>query len=184
MNKLITLIFFSLSISIAAQTNTWTGSTDTDWHKACNWSLGVIPTCSHAVVIPTVGNYPSITGIAHSNTVSITSAAVSALSLTSSGGGVLYISNGGGSCAGTATDNGGCGCSNVNFQYWTDNAGAIPPCDASGPCGSECYIDSACEICQGGCVPGLGCFAACVSFDCGTPCGVNCGGYLIYIYAP
>ena len=180
MNKLFVIIFFSLSISVVSQTNTWDGSTDTDWHKACNWSLNLIPTCSHAVVIPTVGNYPSIAGIAHSNTVSITSAAVSALSLTSSGGGVLYISNGGGSCAGTATDNGGCACGNLALSYFSGGTDGHPPCDASGPCGTFCYTAGDCAICQGG-----GNIPACIGDpDCITPCGINCGGYYIYQYVP
>ena len=91
-----------------AQTNTWTGTTDTDWHKTCNWSLSLIPTCAHDVVVPTVTNYPTITGIAHSKSLSITSTAVNAVTLNSSGGGIIYVASLGGSCTGTPTDNGGC----------------------------------------------------------------------------
>jgi len=34
------------------------GATDNDWHKACNWSLNLIPTCAHDVVIPNTSNKP------------------------------------------------------------------------------------------------------------------------------
>lgn len=94
---------FSYLTYVKSQTNTWTGSTDNNWHKPCNWSLSLVPTCSHDVVIPTVTTYPVITGIAHSLSLSITSSANDALTINSSGGARLDIASSGGSCSGTAT---------------------------------------------------------------------------------
>ncbi|PCJ85562.1 MAG: hypothetical protein COA57_07400 [Flavobacteriales bacterium] len=87
-----------------AQTNTWTGNTDTDWHKSCNWSLNAIPTCAHDVVIPNVVNDPIITGIAHCNTIDIQSSTGALLTINSSGSGLLEVTT----CPTAATDNGGC----------------------------------------------------------------------------
>ena len=72
------LFFFGQAVG---QTNTWTGSTDNDWHKACNWSLDLIPTVAHDVIVPNSTEYPSITGNAHCKTLSITSTAVNAVNL-------------------------------------------------------------------------------------------------------
>ena len=120
MKNLFLIISLFLFLKISAQTNTWDGSTDTDWHKTCNWTLDLIPTCNHDVVIPTVTNYPIVTGTAHSLSLSITSAATNALEINSGVGGILYISSSGGSCSGTATDNGGC---TVPGSSWTGNGG-------------------------------------------------------------
>jgi len=107
--KVFILIFF-LQKSFA-QTNTWTGAVDNDWHRACNWSLNQIPTCSHDVVIPNASNSPIITGIAHSKTINIQSSTGGHLQIVSSGGGILYISSlNNGVCSGTATDNSSSGC--------------------------------------------------------------------------
>lgn len=121
--------------SVIAQTNTWDGSTDGDWHKDCNWSLNLVPTCAHSVVIPTVGTtYPTITGTAHSLSVAITTTASDALTINSSGGAVLYVASSGGSCSGTATNNTGggtptataaSGVGNTSFTAnWNSVAGA------------------------------------------------------------
>lgn len=37
---------------VNAQTNTWDGSTSTDWNTASNWSLNLVPTAAHDVIIP------------------------------------------------------------------------------------------------------------------------------------
>jgi len=101
------LLLLFTSISAKSQTNTWTGAGSNDWHLGCNWSLAIVPTCAHNVVIPTVSTYPTITGTAHCASLSITSTASNALTVNSYGGGILYVASGGGSCGGTATDNAG-----------------------------------------------------------------------------
>lgn len=104
--------FFIISLlfsQLLSQTNTWTGSTDTDWHKACNWSLNTIPTIAHDVTIPTVTNYPVVSANAHCRTLNITSTSANAVTIQSSLGADLCISStNGGTCSTTATNNGGC----------------------------------------------------------------------------
>lgn len=46
----IAIIFFAWPL--LAQTNTWNGTTNTDWGTASNWSLNLVPTSAHDVVIP------------------------------------------------------------------------------------------------------------------------------------
>ena len=139
-NSIITL-FMSISLYSFSQTNTWNGSTDNDWHKACNWSLNAIPVSTHNVVIPTVGTYPLITGNAHCRTLSITSTATNTLTINSSGGGNLCVSStNGGACSTTLTDNGGCavpgsafgsgGCGTCTLGVFT----CLFPIPASGDC--------------------------------------------------
>lgn len=100
-----------------AQTNTWTGSTDNDWHKSCNWSLDLIPTAAHDVIIPNSTEYPSITDNAHCKTLSISSNAVNAVNLNSTGGGNLCISStNGGVCSTVLADNGGCTVPGSDFE--------------------------------------------------------------------
>ncbi len=86
---LITLLLLLGSFSAQAQTtNTWTGGTDTDWHTTTNWSLTLIPTATHNVVIPgSLTNYPILSGAASASTVEVRSGA----SLTISSAGSLTI---------------------------------------------------------------------------------------------
>lgn len=106
------ILFFVIMLLVGqaiAQTNSWNGSTDNDWHKACNWSLDLIPTANHDVVIPTVSEYPTIANNAHCKTITITSSAVNAVNLNSTAGGNLCISStNNGACTTVLTDNGGC----------------------------------------------------------------------------
>lgn len=52
MKKLIFLIgVICTTLSLSAQTNTWSGAVNSNWNNAGNWSLG-IPTALHDVVIP------------------------------------------------------------------------------------------------------------------------------------
>lgn len=56
-NRLFTLVIFFLAISSFfnvsyAQTNTWDGSANNNWGTAANWSLNLVPTAAHDVVIP------------------------------------------------------------------------------------------------------------------------------------
>ena len=100
---LLSLLLVCLSASlVTAQTNTWNGSTDTDWHKPCNWSLNAVPTCNHDAVIPTVTNYPIINNVAHCRTLTINSAAVDATQLIGTGTLDLFL---GGTCSGTPYTN-------------------------------------------------------------------------------
>lgn len=108
-NGILLFVFGFVFSQVLAQTNTWNGSTDNDWHKSCNWSLDAIPTAAHDVVIPTVTPYPTITSNAHCKTISITTTAANALTLNSTGGGTLCISStNSGACSTGLTDNGGC----------------------------------------------------------------------------
>ena len=109
------ILFYFFSNLLIAQTNTWTGSTDNDWHKGCNWSLGIIPTCLHDVVIPDLTADPDISGIAHCKTIEVQGSS-SVLDIV--GTGVLEVSSNN-SCIGTATDNGGC----TSTIVATDNYG-------------------------------------------------------------
>ena len=81
---------------------TWTGSTDNDWHKGCNWSSSTIPTCLQDVVIPTATTV-NVSGIAHCKTIALQG--TSNLNIT--GSGKLEVSDNN-SCVGTATNNPGC----------------------------------------------------------------------------
>jgi hypothetical protein len=52
------LWFFLVTGFTFAQTNTWTGTTSNSWSVSTNWSLGVVPTSAHDVVIPSVATNP------------------------------------------------------------------------------------------------------------------------------
>ncbi len=64
MKKLILLLLVLFATDTHAQTITWTGTVSSDWHNGCNWDLGVVPTCTHDVVLPNVTNKPNITATA------------------------------------------------------------------------------------------------------------------------
>jgi len=98
------LLFMAFSLTGMSQTVTWTGNTDTDWHKACNWDLNVIPTCSHDVVVPNVVNDPIVAGVAHCNTIDVQTSGGALLTIMSSGSGLLEVAT----CPTAATNNGGC----------------------------------------------------------------------------
>ncbi len=52
--SLITLITCCLTlVRVSGQTNTWVGPSGSFWSTSSNWSLGVVPTAAHDVVIPT-----------------------------------------------------------------------------------------------------------------------------------
>lgn len=48
---ILTFLFIITNYSFA-QTNTWDGSTSNNWNTASNWSLNLVPTVAHDVVIP------------------------------------------------------------------------------------------------------------------------------------
>ena len=68
--------FLFSGMLLQGQTNTWYGSTDTDWHKATNWSLNHEPFAYENVNIPNVGNDPVITTAAVAKSVTVNSGAV------------------------------------------------------------------------------------------------------------
>lgn len=70
------LILLTLSARSYSQTNTWDGSSSSNWNTAANWSLNLVPTAAHDVVIP-----DNIT-----NNITVNTAAV-CKSFTISGGG-------------------------------------------------------------------------------------------------
>lgn len=46
---------------LPASTVSWTGTANTDWHNAANWSCGAVPTLTTHVVIPSgLSNYPVV----------------------------------------------------------------------------------------------------------------------------
>lgn len=62
----------------------WTGSTDSDWNKAVNWNPSNIPTISDDALIPSsLTNYPTISGSAFCNELSIENGAT--LTITTTG---------------------------------------------------------------------------------------------------
>ena len=127
----ITIMSWIITNTCFSQTNTWTGVVDNDWHKACNWSLNLIPTCSHDVVIPTA-KFPDITKTAHCKTIAIQGTAE--VDIQNSPTGNLQISDSGG-CSGTADDNGGCGPS-CGSQFWAStnlNVGTMITASGAGP---------------------------------------------------
>ena len=102
MKHTVLYLLLFLSSVVKAQTITWTGATDNDWHKGCNWSSSTIPTCLQDVVIPTAKTV-DVSGIAHCKTLVLQGSA----NLNITGSGNLEVSDNN-SCAGIATDNGGC----------------------------------------------------------------------------
>ena len=53
----------SVSVTVA-DTLTWTGAFDTDWHKPCNWSPQFVPKCCNNVSVPLTTNQPIVSGVA------------------------------------------------------------------------------------------------------------------------
>jgi hypothetical protein len=53
----------SVTVNVADSLS-WTGLFDTDWHKPCNWSPQFVPKCCNNVVIPVTSNQPIVSGVA------------------------------------------------------------------------------------------------------------------------
>ena len=68
-SKIFTVLMILFACGIFAQTNTYTGSNGS-WNVASNWSLNLIPTASHDVVIPS-GKTVTITANSYAKSVSI-----------------------------------------------------------------------------------------------------------------
>ena len=60
----------SVSVTVA-DTLTWTGLYDTDWHKPCNWSPQFVPKCCNNVSVPLSTNQPIVSGVAAAEDLSI-----------------------------------------------------------------------------------------------------------------
>jgi hypothetical protein len=60
----------SVSVTVA-DTLTWTGSYDTDWHKPCNWSPQFVPKCCNNVSVPLSTNQPIVSGVAAAEDLSV-----------------------------------------------------------------------------------------------------------------
>jgi hypothetical protein len=76
----------ALQSKVTATINTWTGSVNSNWETAANWSLGTAPTLTNNVEIPSgLVKYPTITSTVFVNNVSIANSA----SLVFSAGGIL-----------------------------------------------------------------------------------------------
>ena len=52
----------SVTVTVA-DTLTWLGQFDTDWHKPCNWSPQFVPQCCNNVVVPFKSNQPIVSGV-------------------------------------------------------------------------------------------------------------------------
>ncbi len=53
----------SVTVNVA-DSLTWTGALDTDWHKPCNWSPQFVPKCCNNVSVPLTTNQPIVSGVA------------------------------------------------------------------------------------------------------------------------
>jgi uncharacterized protein (TIGR02145 family) len=53
----------SVTVTVADSLS-WTGLFDTDWHKPCNWSPQFVPKCCNNVLIPVTSNQPIVSGVA------------------------------------------------------------------------------------------------------------------------
>ncbi|MEI6754167.1 MAG: hypothetical protein WCK78_13495, partial [Paludibacter sp.] len=63
--------YFAASTGILSNLKNWTGSTNTDWNVATNWSDGRIPTSTDNVIIPNVTNKPTIGAAASCKNITI-----------------------------------------------------------------------------------------------------------------
>ena len=63
--------------------SSWTGSSDSDWHKPCNWNPQAVPTCCQSVYIPLTANQPVISGTASCKDISIESSSGALLTVNS-----------------------------------------------------------------------------------------------------
>jgi uncharacterized protein (TIGR02145 family) len=62
----------SITVNVA-DTLTWSGTVDTNWHKPCNWNPQFVPKCCNNVLVPFTSNQPVVSGIAAAEDVTINS---------------------------------------------------------------------------------------------------------------
>jgi hypothetical protein len=79
----VVLACFTALSAMAQTTNTWDGSSNSDWHTPGNWSLSHVPLATEDVIIANVTPYPSISSTAVANSVQVSPQ--SSLTITSSG---------------------------------------------------------------------------------------------------
>ena len=75
--KKVFLFFVLLILQFGYSQTTWTGATNSDWNTGSNWSTGVVPSSSSAVIIPNVVRKPII---------SVSGAVCASLTITNTGG--------------------------------------------------------------------------------------------------
>jgi hypothetical protein len=80
---LLTVLLLTTTVSLAQTTNTWTGTTSTNWNTATNWSLSRVPLATDNAVIVTATNQPVLSTAASASTVEVQSGA--SLSISSAG---------------------------------------------------------------------------------------------------
>lgn len=102
-----------LSTQSFGQTNTWDGSSNTNWNTAANWSENQVPTSSHDVVIPDLDVTIIVDTDAVCNTLSIESG-TETTTLSISGGNSLSVS--GNTFIGTGVSPGGFGGAFADIQ--------------------------------------------------------------------
>ena len=94
--KIVLIISLFVLNGLNAQTNTWDGSTNNNWNTAANWSLNLVPTAAHDVIININANI-SVNGSSHTVN-SLTISGSSTVVFTSAGAGrVITIDNTGSS---------------------------------------------------------------------------------------
>ncbi|MCA0232704.1 MAG: T9SS type A sorting domain-containing protein [Bacteroidetes bacterium] len=79
-----TLTISAGGASTPTGTITWTGSVDTDWNTACNWSPASVPTATNDVVIPNTTNKPTINTAAVAKSVEVRAGAILTIAATKS----------------------------------------------------------------------------------------------------
>lgn len=114
-----------LPVSIFAAAKTWTGSAGSAWGDANNWSPAGIPAAADAVTVNSGGTQPVIS----SETVSITSLAVSSGATLTISGGSLSVQSGTLTIAGTINQSAGTFLTNIAF---TLSSGAALNMSGSG----------------------------------------------------
>ncbi|RRB07611.1 putative Ig domain-containing protein [Larkinella rosea] len=68
------LAYFTALSAMAQTTNTWTGSSSSDWNTSANWSANHVPLATENVVIPDVSPYPVLSSTAVVNSVEVSAA--------------------------------------------------------------------------------------------------------------
>lgn len=70
-----TAVLSAVSTITAFSTKTWTGTTDTDWNTATNWSPTGVPNSVDNVIIPVLSNQPVVSGAVTVNQATLASGA-------------------------------------------------------------------------------------------------------------
>lgn len=119
---------------IAAESVTWTGTTDTDWATTTNWSGGVVPLANYDITIPNVVNLPVISASTAAVCNDLTIASGAALNLLSDASNSASLKLGG-TYSGSSTD--------INYnRYLVDNDWHLIGSPFSGETISNAYISA------------------------------------------